>query len=342
MQRSHALLILSAAIASTAVAWPQQQDQPAEAVYKNIVAMKGTKASDVIPAMQYFSAALNVQCTFCHEETDYAADTKDAKRAARSMIAMQNDINAKHFAGNLEVTCATCHNGNSRPNAFSPAKGAEVRARRNSKIVVADVLSAYGTAANGSDLAKGYRVEGVSENRGVTGSFTGAYAGSNFVFNTKTPQFESAAGFTGTDAWFNLPGKGIVHAPLDHVQEYLNERAIFLGPDTLPKLTSPIGGTATIEGKDFNTVSGGLEGTPNARVTLFFDQKTNLLARAAFTYRTLYGPIAQVNEYRDYQKVGNAMFPMTVINHSADKDLVLTFKSVKPETLPASTFDAPK
>lgn len=342
MQRSQALFLLSAAIVSTAVAWPQQQDQLAEQAFKNITAMKGTKASEVIPAMQYFSASLNVGCDFCHEENDYAADTKDAKRATRSMIAMQNEINAKHFAGNLEVTCATCHNGLSHPASFSPAKGGEIRARRNSKIVVADVLAAYGTAVTGTELAKGYRVEGTTENRGATGTFTGAYAGNNFVFTTKTPQMTSTAGYTGADAWFDLPGKGIVHAPLANVHQYLNERRIFLGPDTLPKLNSPIGGTATVDGKDYNTISGALADVPNGRVILFFDQKTNLLVRSTFTYRTLYGAIAQVNEYSNYQKVGSAMFPMMVVNHSADKDLVLTFKSVKPETIPATAFEAPK
>ncbi len=68
-------------------------------------------------------------CLYCHEgsldipraQWDYAADTKLAKRKARSMMAMVQEINARldrleeRSAADLRVTCSSCHAGRADP-----------------------------------------------------------------------------------------------------------------------------------------------------------------------------------------------------------------------------------
>lgn len=58
---------------------------------------------------------LGVKCTHCHEKGDYAADTNEHKRAARSMIQMTSGLNKTYFSGKRVVSCATCHKGHDEP-----------------------------------------------------------------------------------------------------------------------------------------------------------------------------------------------------------------------------------
>ena len=44
--------------------------------------------SDIPFVMQNFNEALGVQCTYCHAEGDFAADTNPKKEMARKMIVM--------------------------------------------------------------------------------------------------------------------------------------------------------------------------------------------------------------------------------------------------------------
>lgn len=89
--------------------------KPAEAVFKNIKALKGQPATQIIPTMQFISASLGVGCEFCHDEKAFDKDTKEEKRTAREMIAMQEAINKGHFKGKREITCNSCHHGAQHP-----------------------------------------------------------------------------------------------------------------------------------------------------------------------------------------------------------------------------------
>jgi len=64
--------------------------------------------------MKKQSEALGVDCDFCHKVPDMHLDTKH-KTAAREMIRMSREINAKFFDGETKVRCATCHRGEKEP-----------------------------------------------------------------------------------------------------------------------------------------------------------------------------------------------------------------------------------
>ena len=90
---------------------------------------KGTPATQVIAAMRNFAGGLGVRCQFCHvgEEGmplarfDFASDEKREKLVARQMMRMVQEINRRldtipaRPTPALEVSCATCHRGVSRP-----------------------------------------------------------------------------------------------------------------------------------------------------------------------------------------------------------------------------------
>jgi photosynthetic reaction center cytochrome c subunit/tetratricopeptide repeat protein len=85
---------------------------------------KDTPRPQVLQQMQAISAALGVQCNYCHViegrggRNDMAADDKAAKKAARGMMLLSREINAKlpDAIGKAQeqttrVGCATCHRG---------------------------------------------------------------------------------------------------------------------------------------------------------------------------------------------------------------------------------------
>lgn len=85
--------------------------------------------------MHGISGSLGVHCNFCHEvdekthKANFAADTKEDKEIARTMIAMTQEINTKFMTqindpdakpADKTVTCGTCHRGNKMPAMFVP------------------------------------------------------------------------------------------------------------------------------------------------------------------------------------------------------------------------------
>src|SRR5215467_6376967 len=89
----------------------------AEEDYKNIQALKGTPAEQMIPSMQFIAASLGVECEYCHVAHQMDKDDKKTKVTARKMISMMMAINKENFEGHREVTCYSCHRGSANPVA---------------------------------------------------------------------------------------------------------------------------------------------------------------------------------------------------------------------------------
>ena len=339
MRRGYGFLLLSLVGLCGAVGAPAKQDDPkAETVFRNITALKGSKASDIIPSMQFMSAALKVDCDYCHT-ADRSSDEKRSKQTTREMILMQNEINAKNFGGRTQVTCATCHSGHTHPIAYPPIDGLEVRARRSQTLNADEILASYSKAV-GTDAAKaipGLQLKGTS---GVEKDPVEAtYSGAKFTVTIKAKKGDIRQGFNGTTPWASSE-KGIHKMPLQYALAFVNQKALYLSPDSLPKLGNTSAGTAKIAGKDNNVVTGSLP--DKTRVSLFFDKTTSLLSRVSIYYPTILGSIAQINDYSDYKKVNGVFVPMTIANHSSQGEDVFHFRSAKVDTkLDQTVFDPP-
>jgi len=103
--------------------------QPAGQKYKNLQVLKDIPADDLVPSMQFITAALGVECGFCHVEgtdkrLEFDKDDKKEKKTARLMMQMMFAINKNNFDGERQVTCNTCHRGSPHPQAI-PAIMAE-------------------------------------------------------------------------------------------------------------------------------------------------------------------------------------------------------------------------
>src|SRR5580700_6590574 len=108
----------------------------AEEQFKNIQALKGIPADQVFPAMQFITASLGVECQFCHVEGAFEKDDKKTKQMARKMMAMMFAINKENFDGHLNVTCYSCHRGNSKPVGIPTVMAEEPKASAGEAKVV--------------------------------------------------------------------------------------------------------------------------------------------------------------------------------------------------------------
>lgn len=94
---------------------------------------KDTPRDALIPRMREFAMALGVRCQYCHTGGDgqslqgviFESDDKAAKRKARAMLHMLEDINTKLLAAvpdrsvpPVQVQCVTCHRGSPIPKTL--------------------------------------------------------------------------------------------------------------------------------------------------------------------------------------------------------------------------------
>jgi hypothetical protein len=100
-----------------------REEQPAEAVFKNIKIFTGIPAGRVLKIMQFgYSRALGVSCVHCHVPDQWEKDDKPAKQIARDMSKMAHTI-IFDLLRNIDglkdrsplVNCTTCHRGQMKP-----------------------------------------------------------------------------------------------------------------------------------------------------------------------------------------------------------------------------------
>jgi hypothetical protein len=341
MRLSAVIIGISFAVVCTSLATTQQAEPTAEQQFKNIVSFKGKKASDVIPAMRFMDASLNVQCSYCHVE-DRASDEVEKKKTAREMIALQKDINDKNFEGRTVVTCATCHAGHTHPISVPPMTGLGIRTKRSTDVAADQVLGAYAKALGGdaASAVAGFVVKGNVTAKGETVPFEATYSGDKFTIVSHAPSGDRKQGFNGTLVWFGTP-TGTQKVPLAYAISFVRESALILNGDALPKLSNPTGGTAKIDGKDLTVVSGTIT-ADGSRASYYFDKETGLLARTTYSYPTVLGSMQQINDYSDYKKIAGIQIPMKITNRAPEGDTIqeLSFASVAPKLDPI-VFEPP-
>ena len=108
-----------------------RENEPAEAVFKNIKILTGTPAGRLPRIMNGgFSRNLGVSCEHCHNLDDYSLDEKKEKDVARGMFQMVNRINGEILPSiqgikseRPNVNCGMCHRGTARPGVNPGRQG---------------------------------------------------------------------------------------------------------------------------------------------------------------------------------------------------------------------------
>lgn len=288
----------------------------AEEQFKNIQALKGIPADQLIPSMQFISASLGVECEFCHVHGSMDKDDKKPKVAARKMIAMMFAINKDNFEGRKEVTCNTCHRGAAHPVSI-PAVGENEAEKKpeDEKSQPPDanqLLDKYLAAVGGAEA-----LQKISS-RVQKGTLT-AFGGQHFPIDVyaKAPDKrlstmhlqtgDSVTAYDGHEGWLAVPGRVHLMSNEENAAAKIDADLYFaVHIKTLYQKFRSMPGEI-IDGHSTWLVVGRTDERPPIR--LYFDQQSGLLLRVVRYAETPLGRNPTQTDYADYRDADGAKIP---------------------------------
>jgi hypothetical protein len=283
--------------------------KPAEEVYKNIVQLKGTPADQLMPAMQFISSSLGVQCDFCHVQGKMEADDKGAKRTAREMMAMQAAINKESFRGQLQVTCYSCHRGAQRPVNTPPVQDSDAAVRPPTPAAPDQIIEKYVAALGGAEAIKKIT------SRVMKGTITAGGSETPIELFTKVPNKrisisngQSYTAFDGTVGWMGNTGRPAREMSAVEAEAAGLDAEFSLAlrlKEIFPQLRR--GRPETIAGVECETLNATRPGRPPVR--LYFDKNSGLLVRMVRYADTPVGRNATQIDYADYREMEGVKSP---------------------------------
>ena len=320
-----AILLLAACSASAQnAAGPSREDSadPAEQVFKNIQALKGTPANQIGPSMQFIANSLGVECDFCHVRGALDKDDKKPKQTARQMILMQMAINRDNFKGEREVTCYSCHRGAHDPVGVPIISDAEPKRPEPEKVESAapalptsdEILNKYVQAVGGAAALE--KINSRLEKGTI--SFGGqqmpvevvAKAPNKRVSVVHTPNGDSTTAFDGHAGWLGNPGPRPPRDMSALENEAIGFDATFYLPTELKKMFAQFRvrpAADKIGGHDVVQLIGVNTGKPPMR--LFFDKESGLLLRSVRYAETPLGRNPTQVDYADYRAQDGVKLP---------------------------------
>jgi len=287
----------------------------AEQVYKNIQVLKGVPADQLIPAMQFITASLGVQCDFCHQENAFEKDDKETKQTARKMMRMMFAIDKDNFDGHREVTCYACHRGEPKPVATPSVtvEGGIVSAEENARHVESNdaslpsadqILGKYLQAVGSAGAVS------ISSTRVQTGTLTVgsehfpvevlSKGPSQRVTTVRFPGGDSITGISGDEGWLSTPGHAL-HDMSSAEVDAAQMDAELLFPGYLHQIFKElrVQRKERVDAHETYVVLGMRDNQPP--VDLYFDEESGLLVRVLLYAETPLGLNPTQIDYGDYR-----------------------------------------
>jgi photosynthetic reaction center cytochrome c subunit len=300
-----------------------EESRSAQAVFKNIQVLKDVPAGQLLPAMQFISSSLGVQCNFCHVEGHFEKDEKKPKQVARDMMKMMFTLNKNNFADHREVTCYSCHRGSVNPVA-TPEVGAKIQSESGNNPgaqptdnlpPVSQLIENYVQALGGTAALEKItsRVEhGTSQVRGESVNvdvFTEQPGKQTIIRHLASG--ESMSVFDGQAGWLmfaNHPVRDMHDADLAaarmdaDLQFALHIRQMF--PDLRIQYSEKVAG------RDAYVLLGSQAGQPSTQFC--FDKQSGLLVRIIRYADSPLGLDPSQVDYADYRAVDGVEVPFRV------------------------------
>lgn len=322
-----AALAMVTAHAQAPAAPPQAGPKTTEQQFKNIKVLKGLPADQLIPAMQFMTASLGVECEFCHVRGDHGLafdkDDKKPKEAARKMIEMMTAINKDNFEGKREVTCYSCHRGAAHPVGIplvaeegaksEPLTGNEKKPDLSTLPSAEQVFDKYLTASGGaaaiekitSRVEKG-KLSGFGDTPFPVEIYAKAPDKRVSIMHIKGG--DSTTAYDGHSGWMSFPGRPphIMNAEESAGARIDADFHLPVDIKTLSQKFTP-GPGETIDGHTTNLIIGRTDDRPTLR--LYFDAQSGLLVRLIRYDETPLGRLPIQVDYSDYRDADGIKLP---------------------------------
>lgn len=312
--------------------------------YMNVQVLKDIPADQLIPAMRYITAALGVECNYCHVPDHFDSDDKPHKLTARKMMTMMFAIDKDNFNGRREVTCYTCHRGASHPvgvpvlgemasaSAMNGTMGNGMGMREPSQssangpgaqtapAVSVDAILAKYTDAIGGSTAIG-KITSLDEKGTATMPARGGRqmqaeevrkAPDKALLTTNLPNGrEVQRGYNGAVAWQAFPGRGAEELTWDDLVR-AKQWATFIPGLTMKQdfVREQVVATDKIGDASAYRVMAIRKG--GGRVFFDFDAQSGLLLRVSQRIESPLGALPQNTDYSDYRDVNGVKLPFSV------------------------------
>ncbi|HUO32519.1 MAG TPA: c-type cytochrome [Bryobacteraceae bacterium] len=319
---------------------PAGAAKTAEQVFKNIQALKGTPAGQLIPTMQFMAASLGVECEFCHVEHQFAADDKPEKRTARAMISMTLAINKDNFHGHLEVSCFTCHRGDHHPVGTPPVATSDEAEHANeaphadtgATLTADQILEKYVAAVGGAEAL--HKISSREEKGKIMFGGQGepielfAKAPDKRMSITHSSRGDSITAFDGQVGWLGSTGRP-AREMSGQEAEAARLDADFYFPTRIKEIFTSfrVGHPDTIGDRSVNTLICMRQGQPPVR--LYFDQSTGLLVRMVRYTETPVGRSPTQIDYADYREQDGVKIPFRWTLARTNGRFTIQMESVK-------------
>lgn len=362
MKRTYVTL---AAAAATVVLWPavsilraqsgadapKPKPKTTQEAFKNIQVLKDLPPGQLIPAMQFITSSLGVECDFCHVRGAFDKDDKPTKVTARKMMQMMIALNQQNFDSRREVTCYSCHRGASKPvsipmvgetaalealEEFAPPAATETNLASVPAVNPAaglpsatDVLDKYVAAVGGVAA-----IQKISSRVG-TGKVTFAAgpalpvqiswkAPGKQIMTVHLPAGDSTTVWNGHAGWLSSPG-GPVHETSEADYDGARLDADLQLPVHLKQLFSDIKVIGVEKVRDHDAVLLLASNPGQSGLELFFDAQSGLLLRQLRFSKSPLGLNPARIDYDDYKDFDGVKVPlhMTIARPRTKLDIQL-------------------
>ena len=318
----------SSAASPTASAAAPVAEKKAEEQFKNIQTLKGIPADELIPTMQFITASLGVECEFCHVQGAFDKDDKKPKQIARKMMDMMFAINKDSFNGHREVTCYSCHRGNTDPVAIpvvmsddpkeamggaqKPEDEAKEKEKEASWPKPEQLLDKYVQASGGAaaiDKVSSRVMKGKIEFGSVSATIDVYTKDPDMrVSFSHMPEGDSVTAFDGHAGWLGAPGRPVREMHGSDIDGASIDADLHLATHLKQMFSEmKVRGTEKIGDHDAYLVVGQRDGkTP---IRLYFDEQSGLLVRMVRFGETALGRLPTQIDYADYRDTDGVKIP---------------------------------
>ena len=282
--------------------------------YQNVQVLKDIPADQLVPAMQFITYSLGVECSYCHVEGALEKDDKKPKQTARKMMQMMAGINRDNFESKQMVTCNSCHRGSPRPISIPMIADAPLmpvsESARGDEASVANAPPAEQIIEKYVDALGGAAALAKITTRQVKGTIN--VSGRNLPIEILTkvgakqlivihlPNGDSVTAYDGTSGWIAAPNRPVRDIPSVEVASAQPEVDLQL-PLDMKQLFSEIKPLApeTIGNRETYVVAGMNSGELAAK--FYFDKDSGFLLRILRYTKSPLGRNPTQIDYADYR-----------------------------------------